>query len=213
MCHCLTACDKTNVLFTELCQLGLKFLNLTFSSQIYSPQRHKPFPKFLTSVPGICVQRNVLKSTRPKTVSSVIANTVILHTFFWKKSLPKLIADILLISMPRQDTNFHWYIEKGYYCYRKYEKTRIYTFDGHLQWRIQDFPEGGPPTPEVGMLTYHFANFLPETAWKWKNLDSKGGACPWQSPHLPSICQCSDLRLDHMVRFFCLWLRFIYMRF
>ena len=122
--------------------------------------------------------------------------------FSGKKSLPKLIADILLISMPRQDTNFHWYIEKGYYCYRKYEKTRIYTFDGHLQWRIQDFPEGGPPTPEVGMLTYHFANFLPETAWKWKNLDSKGGACPWQSPHLPAICQCSDLRLDHMVRFF-----------
>ena len=33
------------------------------------------------------------------------------------------------------------------------------------QWRIQDFPEGGAPTPKVGVLTYYFAHyFLPKTA-------------------------------------------------
>ena len=29
-----------------------------------------------------------------------------------------------------------------------------------MQWRIQDFPEGGAPTPKVGVLTYYFAYFL-----------------------------------------------------
>ena len=53
------------------------------------------------------------------------------------------------------------------------------------QCRIQDFLEGAP-TPKVWVLTYHFANFLPQTAWKWKNLDLGGGArapgAPWDLP-------------------------------
>ena len=45
-----------------------------------------------------------------------------------------------------------------------------------LQWRIQDFPEG------VRQLKkrYYFANFLSETAWKYKNLDP--GRRPWRPP-------------------------------
>ena len=34
----------------------------------------------------------------------------------------------------------------------------------YLQWRVQDFP--GVPTPKVGVLTYHFTNFLPKSARK-----------------------------------------------
>ena len=41
----------------------------------------------------------------------------------------------------------------------------------------------GVPTPKVGVLTYYFANFLPKTVWRWKNLDPEGGrtslAPPW----------------------------------
>ena len=29
---------------------------------------------------------------------------------------------------------------------------------------------------------YYFAYFLLKTAWKWKNLDPKGGARPWRPP-------------------------------
>ena len=39
------------------------------------------------------------------------------------------------------------------------------------QWRIQDFPQGGRQLPKVLL----FFNFLPKTAWKWKNLDPRGG--------------------------------------
>ena len=46
------------------------------------------------------------------------------------------------------------------------------------QWRIQDFPRGGRQLPKVLL----FFNFLPKTAWKWKNLDPGGGARPWRPP-------------------------------
>ena len=45
-----------------------------------------------------------------------------------------------------------------------------------IQWRIQDFPEEGAPTPHGGTPTYDFAKKFPKTAWNWKNLDR--GATP-----------------------------------
>ena len=51
-----------------------------------------------------------------------------------------------------------------------------------LQWRIQDFPEEGPPTHKVGLPTYDLVKNFPKTAWKWKNLDPEGGAHPWHPP-------------------------------
>ena len=32
------------------------------------------------------------------------------------------------------------------------------------QWRIQDFPEEGVPTPKVGALTYYLVKNFPKTA-------------------------------------------------
>ena len=29
----------------------------------------------------------------------------------------------------------------------------------HLQWRIQDFPEEGAPTPKLDVKSYYLANF------------------------------------------------------
>ena len=43
------------------------------------------------------------------------------------------------------------------------------------QWRIQDFPKEGAPTPPGGAPTYDFAKFSQKTAWNWKNLDPWGG--------------------------------------
>ena len=43
------------------------------------------------------------------------------------------------------------------------------------QWRIQDFPEVGMPTPKVDVKSYYLANFFPKTAWSENNLDPEGG--------------------------------------
>ena len=44
-----------------------------------------------------------------------------------------------------------------------------------LQWRIQDFPEEGAPTPRGG-ANIRFCQIFPKTALNWKNLDPRGGA-------------------------------------
>ena len=44
----------------------------------------------------------------------------------------------------------------------------------YLQWRIQDFPEEGAPTPQGG-ANIRICRFFPKTAWNWKNLDPQGG--------------------------------------
>ena len=46
-----------------------------------------------------------------------------------------------------------------------------------IQWRIQDFPEGGA-NPEIGAKTYYLARFLPKTAWKWKITEGEGVRIP-----------------------------------
>ena len=61
----------------------------------------------------------------------------------------------------------------------------------YIQWRIQDFPRGGGRQLPKVLL---FFNFLPKTAWKWKNLDPGGGARPWCPP------------LDPPMIYICCWL-------
>ena len=59
-----------------------------------------------------------------------------------------------------------------------------------LQWRIQDFPDGGrgegTSILEFGAQTLYLARFLPKIAWKWKKLDRDEGhpslaLAPWIS--------------------------------
>ena len=59
-----------------------------------------------------------------------------------------------------------------------------------IQWRIQDFPQGGRQLPKLLL----FFTFLPKTAWKWKNLDPQGGARVPGAP--PWIRQWYRLRLS-----------------
>ena len=47
-----------------------------------------------------------------------------------------------------------------------------------MQWRIQDFPEVGTPTPNVDVKSYYLANFFPKTAWNWKSLYPEGACVP-----------------------------------
>ena len=48
------------------------------------------------------------------------------------------------------------------------------------QWRIQDFPGGGAPTPKVGVRTYFFGRKLHENE---RILESGGGeGRPWRPP-------------------------------
>ena len=64
--------------------------------------------------------------------------------------------------------------------------THFHYFTNGCQWRIQDFPGEGAPTPKVGATTYYLVKNFPKTAWKWNNLDPGGGgraslACPLRS--------------------------------
>ena len=62
-----------------------------------------------------------------------------------------------------------------------------------LQWRIQDFPEEGAPTPRGGAPTYDFAIFpqkLHEIERIWAPRGR--GARPSRSPlDPPLICECT----------------------
>ena len=44
-------------------------------------------------------------------------------------------------------------------------------------------PGGGRQLPKLLL----FSKFLPKTAWKWKNLDPRGGARPWRPPLDPPM--------------------------
>ena len=44
------------------------------------------------------------------------------------------------------------------------------------QWRIQDFPDGGAPTPERGAPTYYLTNFSQKLHENEENLTPEGGA-------------------------------------
>ena len=56
----------------------------------------------------------------------------------------------------------------------------IRSTSGRYQWRIQDFPQGGRQLPKLLL----FFTFLPKTAWKWKNLDPRGGGRASLAPPL-----------------------------
>ena len=43
------------------------------------------------------------------------------------------------------------------------------------QWRIQDFPQGGAPTPKIAIIFQIFA----ENCMKMKEFGPQGGARPW----------------------------------
>ena len=47
------------------------------------------------------------------------------------------------------------------------------------QWRIQDFPQGGAPTPKVGMRAYFFGRKLHENE---RILAPRGGRVPGAPP-------------------------------
>ena len=53
-----------------------------------------------------------------------------------------------------------------------------------LQWRIQDFPQGGAPTPKIAIIFHIFA----ENCMKMKEFGSPGGgARPWCPPLDPPM--------------------------
>ena len=56
-----------------------------------------------------------------------------------------------------------------------------------LQWRIQDFPEGGRE-PSRGAWT---RQIFPKTAWNRKNLDAQGGRASLTPPLDPPMLYCN----------------------
>ena len=53
----------------------------------------------------------------------------------------------------------------------------------HHQWRIQDFPQGGAPTPKIAIIFQIFA----ENCMKMKEFETQGGARPWRPPLDPPM--------------------------
>ena len=53
-----------------------------------------------------------------------------------------------------------------------------------MQWRIQDFPQGGVPTPKIAIIFQFFA----ENCMKMKEFGpAGGGARPWRPPLDPPM--------------------------
>ena len=57
-----------------------------------------------------------------------------------------------------------------------------------MQWRIQDFPEGGAPTPKVGLFFQLFA----ENCMKMKEFGPPGGARVPGAPPLDPPMTCNS---------------------
>ena len=51
-----------------------------------------------------------------------------------------------------------------------------------MQWRIQDFPDGGAPTPEGGAPTYYLTNFSQKLHENEENLTQRGGRASLRPP-------------------------------
>ena len=54
---------------------------------------------------------------------------------------------------------------------------------GDSQWRMQDFPRGGAPTPKIAIIFHIFA----ENCMKMKEFGPRGGARPWRPPLDPPM--------------------------
>ena len=48
----------------------------------------------------------------------------------------------------------------------------------YLQWRIQDFPQGGAPAPKIAIIFQICA----ENCMKMKDFGPPGGGRPWRPP-------------------------------
>ena len=59
-----------------------------------------------------------------------------------------------------------------------------FTIYSHVQWRIQDFPQGGAPTPKIAIIFQIFA----KNCMKMKEFGPPGGgARPWRPPLDPPM--------------------------
>ena len=89
--------------------------------------------------------------------------------------IPVYSWEILDLPLMR-NWSFSSIIWKFRQCIKKSEKTGNRL---RMHWRIQNFPEGGAPTPKVGMQTYYLRQFLPGNCMKLKLNGPKGGAHPY----------------------------------
>ena len=61
---------------------------------------------------------------------------------------------------------------------------RVKDIGEYIQWRIQDFPQGGAPTPKSAIIF----QFFPENCMKMKEFRAPGGgARPWRPPLDPPM--------------------------
>ena len=71
-------------------------------------------------------------------------------------------------------------------CPPKFLHFHTFSAKSNLwQWRIQDFPEEGAPTPKVGAPTYYLVKNFPKTTWKWR-IWAHRGYVPLAPPPLRS---------------------------
>ena len=66
---------------------------------------------------------------------------------------------------------------------RQWMKCKRGVIGRSIQWRIQDFPGGGAPTPKVGVLTIFFA----ENCMKTEEFETSGGASSAPPLDLPLL--------------------------
>ena len=123
-----------------------------------------------------CYKFNVPTTTKHRKSSSVERCILkISKTNQQKKTKTWILSLVwMIVTWPKRAFIWSYFNQKE--LSKRFQTSHVDLFSGGS--RI--FPRGCANSQNC----YYFSNFLPKIAWKWKNLDSQGGARPWRSPPL-----------------------------
>ena len=95
----------------------------------------------------------------------------------WERPLKVQCMNILYLYL------YFSMILKSDELHRVLYTDNIYVTKNRLQWRIQDFPQGGVPTSKIAIIFQIFA----ENCMKMKEFGPPGGTHRWRHPLDPSM--------------------------
>ena len=90
--------------------------------------------------------------------------------YFSQKFCDETFGSVFFLeTKPAMNANQTFALKNWMYTSDQFECPILSSFNSWIQWRIQDFPDGGSnPKGRANLL---FGLISPKTAWKWRKLD------------------------------------------